>query len=455
MEQPAETRSTAQTILLVVAGTLLLVLLLLAGAYWRLTRRSHEEIDALVADAQQLAQRRWPRPSHVDTPTPGTFAQALGPLMPELLRLHKAEPRLDEPLATKCREVRDGKRPLTELPGECRESLERGRSLMQRTLLTSRTEEAGPPEGLQTLSDPKHPSADSGLIALQHIHKLAALDIRFQLEAGQTEAALETCLDGLALARDVGHGTGLIGAMVSVSGHNILFRPCAEALRRASPTGQKKATAALRRIREGLNPFEMAMREESIAGPLMAFSRLFDPDQLAALPAGAKATALHGTPELDVQIPVFGIPLMRHALIAYRRFEQQHVPLVELPPSARGTRLQALHKSMEDSWNPIVKLAIPNFGKYAARVDEQRAWLDLLLALALVEQHRAESGSWPTALPPLYPERPVVLPTALKLQPGEADTLRVVPEKAHLEHLEAVLDPEKARLDELLVTATP
>ncbi|WP_309894696.1 hypothetical protein [Archangium sp.] len=455
MEQPAETRSTGQTILLVVAGTLLLLLLLLAGAYWRLTRRSHEAVDALVAEAQELAQRRWPRPSHMDTPTPGTFAQAIGPLMPELLRLHKAEPKLDEPLSTKCREVRDGKRPLAELPGECREALERGRSLMQRALLTSRTEEAGPPEGLQTLSDPKHPSADSGLIALQHIHKLAALDIRFQLEAGQTEAALETCLDGLALARDVGHGTGLVGAMVSAAGHGQLFHPCAEALRRASPTGQKKATAALRRIREGLNPFELAMREESIAGPLMAFGRLFDHDQLAALPAGAKATALQGTPELDVQIPVFGTPLMRHALLAFRRFEQQQVTVVELPPSARGARLQALHKSMEDSWNPIVKLAIPDFGKFAARVDQQRARLDLLLALALVKQHRAESGAWPTSLPPLYPERPVLLPTALKLQPDEAGTLRVVPEKAHLEHLKAVLDPETARLDELLVTATP
>jgi hypothetical protein len=456
MEHAAETQGRARTILMLVAGTLLLVLLLLAGAYWRLTRRSHEAVETMVAEAQAIAGRHWPRPSHTDTPTPGTFAQALGPLMPELIRLRKAEPQLEEPVTEKCRDVREGKRPLAELPRECREALERGRSLMQRILLTSRTEEAGPPEGLQVLSDPRHPSADSGLMALQYIQKLAALEIRHQLEAGQTEAALETCLDGLALARDTGHGTGLIGAMISVSGHSILFRPCADVLQRVSPSGHEKATIALRRIREGMNPFEVAMHEESLVLPLMAFGGLFDRDQLEALPAGARAIAIQGMPSMGVEIPpVVGPVLMHHALLEYRSFEQKLIPLVELPHTARGARLQALREAVEDSWNPIVRMGGSDYGKFAARVDEQRAWLDLLLALALVEQHRARHGTWPTALPPLYPERPVLLPTALKLQPAEAGKLLVIPEDAHLEHLEANLDPEVSRLDELLVTATP
>ncbi len=456
MEHAAETQSRARTIVMLVAGPLLLVLLLLAGAAWRLRQRSQEAIDILVAEAQELAGRRWPRLSHTDAPTPGTFAQALEPLMPELIRLRKAEPQLEEPITEKCREVREGKRPLAELPRECREALERGRSLMQRTLLTSRTEEAGPPDGLQSLSDPEHPNTDSGLLALQHILKLAAYEIRHQLEAGQTEAALETCLDGLALARDLGHGTGLIGSMVAVSGHSILFRPCAEVLQRASPSGHEKATVVLRRIREGMNPFGVTMHEESIVGPLMAFGPLFDRDQLAALPAGARVIATQGMADLGVKIPpVIGPILVRHALIEFRSFEQKLVPLVELPHTVRGARMQALRTALEDSWNPIVKIGASDFGRFAARVDQQRASLDLLLALALVERHRAEHGTWPTSLPPLYPERPVVLPTALKLQPDAGGKLLVVPEEAHLAHLETLLDPEVSRLDELVVTATP
>lgn len=58
-----------------------------------------------------------------------------------------------------------------------------------------------------------------------------------------------------------------------------------------------------------------------------------------------------------------------------------------------------------------------------------------------MKAHRARHGTWPTALPPLYPEREVLLPTALKLQQAEGDTLRLV--------------PEAAGLQELTVTATP
>ncbi len=76
------------------------------------------------------------------------------------------------------------------------------------------------------------------------------------------------------------------------------------------------------------------------------------------------------------------------------------------------------------------------------RVDKQRAQLDLLLALAMVKQRRAESGgTWPSELPTLYPGRQVLLPTALKLQPGEGGTL--------------VLHPEDQTPEELSVTATP
>ena len=245
-----------------------LLLLLAAGALWRLDQQARKAGDTLVAEAQAFTTLRRVRPSHTEAPTPGTFAQALGPLMPELLRLYEAEPKLEDAVNETCRDVREGKRPLADLPRECREALERGRPLMQRALLTSRTEEAGLPEGLEALSDPNHPYQKSGMLALQHSLRLAALETRLQLEGGQADAALETCLDGLGLARDLAHGNGLLGAMFSVAGFKLLFHPCAEALQRASPSGQGKATVALRRIREGSSPLSSAMREEHTYGPL-------------------------------------------------------------------------------------------------------------------------------------------------------------------------------------------
>jgi hypothetical protein len=455
MTETGEKTSRARTILTILVSTLLLLLVMLAGAYWRLGQRFRAAGEELVSEVHTLSSPRRVRPAHTDAPTPGSLAQTLGPLMPELVRLYKAEPRLEESLSDACREVRDGKRPLAKLPRECREALERGRPLMQRALLTSRTEEAGLPEGLQALSDPSHPNQESGMVALLHAFKLAALEMRSQLDGGQADAALELCLDGLGLARDLGHGGGLIGAMVSVSGYRTLFHPCADALRRASPPGQRKATVSLRRIREGLSPLSSAMREEHAFGPLYAFGRLLDREQFDALPAEARAIASQGTIDVGVEIPLFAPVLMRHAMIEFMRLEGQMIPLVDLPLPVRASRLEAVGREAVSSRNPIVGLGMPAFDKFAARADLQRAQVDLLLALTLVEAHRSEHGAWPSTLPPLYPERAVLLPTALKLQPEGADTLRIVPEEADLRQLEVVLGSEGVDRQALSVTATP
>ncbi|MFE8601327.1 hypothetical protein [Archangium violaceum] len=449
------TASSARTILTIVAGSLLLLLVLAAAAFWRLDQRARKAGDEVVAEAQALESLRAVRPAHTDPPTAGSLAQALGPLMPEILALRKTEPPLEEPVNTLCQEVRDGKRPVAELPGVWRESLERGRPLMQRVLRASRAEEGGLPDGFQALGDPNHPYQQRGLLAFQHVLKLTALEMRVQLEGGRADAALEHCLDGLALSRDLGHGTGLIGAMISAAGYTILFQPCADALQRASPEGLKQATVALRRIREGLSPLSSAMRPERIYGPLSAFGQVLTPEQRDALPAGARALMGQGLAYLGVDVPVFAPVLMRHALVEYMRLEEELIPLVDRPPAARKARFDALAREAEQSWNPLVHMGLPDYSKYAARVDRQRAQADLLLALALVEAHRVEHGTWPAALPVLYPEHPVPLPTAVALQPGEAGTLVLVPEEAHLQQLSAVLDPEVARLQELSLTATP
>ena len=116
--------------------------------------------------------------------------------------------------------------------------------------------------------------------------------------------------------------------------------------------------------------------------------------------------------------------------------------------------LQALVREMETSWNPLVRL-MPGYGKFAARVDKQRAQMDLLLALAQVRVHHAEHGAWPTALPSVPTEPPMLLPTELRLEPGEAGTLRILPADTTLQELETLLGTEGLDKPALQVLVTP
>ncbi|MGZ3460315.1 MAG: hypothetical protein ACXU86_17645 [Archangium sp.] len=435
------TTSRLRTLLTLVASALFLVMLLAFGARWKLNQRSHAAGDVLVAEARALtlASERVTRPPHTDEPLPGTLAEALGPLMPEVVRLYDSQPKPPEPVSQACAEVREGKRPLAELPRECREALEQGRPLMQRVLRTSRAEAGGLPEGLRALDDPHHPNQRVGMVALQNILKLAALDIRFQLEAGQADAALETCLDGLALARDLAAGSTLLGAMVSAAGHGILFPPCSEALNHASLKDVQRAEVALRHIREGQAPLSSALRYERVYMPLAVAGWQLDRGQLEALPAGARALATQNLATLDIP-PVVGPLLLRHAWLKMMELTGQAMPLMDLPAAQRSARLAAVAKAAGNSLNPLLRMDWPDYERYAARADKQRAQLDLLLALAVEKVRRGESRVWPEPLPPLY-EREVLLPTALKLQPAEGGVVRIIPEAADLQELAVTPTP--------------
>jgi hypothetical protein len=425
-----------RTLLLLVATPLLLLALLGVAILWRLDRQVHQAGDELVAEVRAFSSVQPIRPPHTDTPAPGTFAEGIGPLMPELIRLFKAEPQLTEQSRELCKDVRDGKRPLSALPSQCREALERGRTLLPRALLAARAERAGLPEGLRALDDPTHPNQDRGMISLVHIARLAALESRLQLEEGRPDTAVELCVDALAFSRDLGHGGGLIAAMVSVAGHDMLFLPCANALDRASPASREQAAVRLRRIREGLSPLSQAMRAERLYMPLALFGSVLEPDQLGALPPGAKAIISHHGIATWPDGPALLSPfLMQHALLEMLPLYRQIEAAVDLPPSARAARLDTVRLAAMGSWNPIVQESITDFGTYAARVDRQRAQMDLLLALALVKSSRAAGGAWPTALPALFPEREVLHPTALRLREDESGRLLLVPVNADLEEL--------------------
>lgn len=435
--------SWTRVLLGIIGVPLVLVLALALVATWRLEKRVWDVGTALIDGARALEAARWPRPSHVDTPTPGTFGQALAPLMAELRAFKATAPKLSEDERQRCRDVRDGRQPVSELPQVCQAWLERDRSLVERVLKTARTEEAGPPEGLRTLAPPTHPDHES-LLVFMDVLRLTALEVRLRADRGQADSALELCLDGLALARDLGHGTGLIGAMTSSTGDKLLYLPCTSALRGASPAALLQAVKTLRRIREGLSPFSSAMHQESILLPVLTLGEALDPQQVKQFPVGAQALMAASSALFEPEtLPIVRSLLLRDALLELFPIHQRMVPLMDLPAALRDPRLEEELNRMEHSRNPLVSLAPSSYAAFARRVDQQRAWLDLLVALALVRSHRAEHGEWPSTLPPLYPEHAVLLPTPLRLQPGPGDTLTLVPEEVTLRELETGGDPKE------------
>jgi hypothetical protein len=435
--------STLRTIFTLLAGCVLLVLMTMLGTYWRLQYRSRQAGDVLVAEAWALtsAYERVTRPPHTAAPLPGALHEALEPLMPELLPLHAyyGALSLNRALHSAYEDVQHGRRPLSELPGPYRELLERDRLLVQRALRASRAELGGLPKGLREFDEPRPRRADN---ILSSVLGLASLEARSQLESGQTAAALETCLDGLALARDAAYGSGTSGAQISASGYERLFHPCAGALGRATPEGLEQATRALQRIREGLRPLSWALREESVSFSLGVVGEVLALEQLETLPEGARYRAVH--PPISCIQHRFDSLYFLHDWPIQMEHLQQVAPIMDLPSEQRPARLGALEQRSGSLWYPDTN-GIGSWTQYyeefATRVDGQRARVDLLLALARVKAHRAEHGTWPTTLPPLHPEREVLLPTALKLQPAGGDTLRLVPEAAALQELSLTATP--------------
>lgn len=438
--------SRLPTLVIIVAGSLVLVVLVAFGARWRLERRAHAAADEVVAEVHEriAAAERVVRPSHVEEPVSGSLAEALGTLMPELIAFHDSEPQSSEEVDLACAEVREGVRPVSELRRECGEALDRGRPLMQRALEASRREVGVLPEGLRIFDDPQHPYQRKLLLPLMRMLKLAALEVRLQTARGEADAALETCLDGLALARDLSYGNAIIGSMVSSTIHGFLFFPCAEAIDRASPGSRRWAGVALRRIRASVAPLSTSLRDERAYMPLALAGALFEQSQLDALPAGARAAALEMSARnlRSMDLPsMLSREVMLHAWPLVHERIGQAITVVDLPPEQRAPRLAERSRAFMNSWNPLIRENITNYEYFAVRVDTQRAQLDLLLALALVKQRYAELGTWPSERPTLYPGQEVLLPTALEFQPGEGGTL--------LLHLEGQ-PPE-----ELSVTATP
>ncbi len=438
----AQVRRRNRRILSALFGGLGLIALLIAVPAILLELRARSLGDELVSEVRELHAAKPKRPSHVDSPLPGSFADGLEPMVDELIALQASEAELDVETKEACAAVREGTRPFSELPKPCAEALARGRELLERTRALTRFERAGLPVELGALGHPDHPWQQKGLVSLQHVTRLGALQMRRDLEAGRADEATDLCVDLLALSRDIGSGGGLLAQMVGVATAGIAFQPCAASLDSASVEKKRSALVALRRIRAGIARPSERMREERAAMSLLGTGAVVPSSHLEALPEGARALTRESAKHAR-EVPVAGPLLMRDAWRQWWPLVAEIGEAMDLEPSQRTVRLQALNEKASASWNPIVRIAMPDHGRFGQRDDQRLAQHDLLVALLLHDLARTESGTWSGETPPLYPD-PQQTPRFLfeVIASAEGDALRLAVRDERFPELTVTVRPE-------------
>ncbi|MBU8896442.1 hypothetical protein KRR26_12540 [Corallococcus sp. M34] len=383
-----------------VTGGVLLIAIASLGALasWRL--RITPLAERLVHDTNALVGAEHPRPSHVTPARPGSFAMAVAPLLPELARVYENAKALDEEQRSRCEAVADGTASLSALPAECRAALERHRPLMQRVLEATHADQGGLPEELwlQPVQNDRLPTEEP--VILFQMVRHAALEARFQLADGHVEAAVDTCLDALALSREIALG-GLIGQMLSVNGYRVAYRACADAIDAAPARRKRQAAAQLVRLGEGFPPLSLSLRQESVIVQFSEFRELMPDEWVEELAPSARDLLNPEKPLADEDLSKgWQWPLRRqvawhHKVEGFGKLEA----IADLPPTARRKAFAVLETRESAAWLQVGRPSVGQYGQYADRLDLRRLRNDALIALAEVDATRAETGQWPRELP--------------------------------------------------------
>jgi hypothetical protein len=226
------------------------------------------------------------------------------------------------------------------------------------------------------------------------------------LAEGRAEEAVETCLDALAVSRELSLGGGLHGSQLSASSQNLTYRPCAAALDAAPVERKRRALAQLARLNEGRPSLSSLLREESVFHQLATFGPDFlPPEALSRLPPAGQALVksrggwFYFTSRL-------GHPLLRRYL--WRRnvslFDAM-VAAADLPPDPRQrafARIDADHSLLADF--PGAAHATKLHGELE-HLEPQRLQLEALAALVEADISRAAQGRWPSPLTSTSAER--------------------------------------------------
>lgn len=270
-----------------------ILLVAVAAVAW-LEVQTRTAANVLASQARTVAARTYARPLHVTISSAARFADAFPAVIEPMRQALQQDPSAERPgmPAGPCAAWQDGEQPLATLPPDCKAALERNRGSMEGLLAASRTSAAGPPVGLGALDLPADPPPQvPDWFVLRYGARLAALDVRMAAARGDAAAAVGRCLEVLALARDAGLGTMLVGRSTALDVEGIVFRPCREALEIAPAQLRRQAAEAIRVIASARPSAEDVLRDDAVHQELGAYGALLSSSTFESLPPRAQPLA--------------------------------------------------------------------------------------------------------------------------------------------------------------------
>lgn len=330
------------------AAVAALTLLLPTAGYFALRARARQAGERFIARAVELDAKKHTRTSHA--PVPGKVGEKVA----AVLGAHS----LGAVWVEACTAVARGDAPLSDLTPQCVAAWERDRGWAVEVVQSSRAEEWSSLE-VQVVSP-----------AFLYSVRVAALELRKR----PPDEGVELCVDAIALARDRALGCGLVGAMVAGSIVGVADAPCSEALAAASAEKREWARAALEGIEKSWpEPQEWVPVEMSSLAA--TFYPVLSEEQLARLPASARSTEYESGEQ-----PSFGEGLvLMHAFPSVVTMFERVERAGALEPAKRDVELAAIELEERESWNPIRRIAAPEYSKFFKHEDERRTQLRKLI----------------------------------------------------------------------------
>ncbi|MGC4113107.1 MAG: hypothetical protein QM765_00190 [Myxococcales bacterium] len=410
------------------AVALVAVLVLAAGAYLALLLRTRALEERLVRDANAIFGTPRSRPTHVDTPEPGTLGEALSKHLSAFRPVWRAV--ADDAAAMAAQDaVLFGKLGPADLPRACVDAIEGLKEDLDGVLRGARVANAD----LEVAGDPYDASPAGNWLAYQMVAFLAGARARQALAAGNASAALSDCLDGLGLGRDAAVSGGLIGHMIGLKCIEKLAPTCVDAMASASEADRTDSIDRLRKIRDAVPGFEKTMREEAVAVQVTALGPMLGAEFSKRLLGRARLMANGwGVPSMDER----GLLRTWFERLVWRDRQEIYDELVTdsaMRGAARNAAFATLAEkvSQRGSW---IRSELPqplDYRHYAQRAEIGIARLDLVVLAGAAASFRGAHGRWPRDIGELAASG---LVTALererngevRLVPSAGDALEIV-----------------------------
>src|ERR1700687_3543989 len=350
-----------------------------------------------------------PRPVAVVTAAvePGSFSERGGPLLDELQQGANDEKGLPEQARKLCLKIRKGQEPFHRLPRESASLLDAHRSAVRAALIATHSQKMDLPRGLGVL-DADYWKRDSfGSVPLQYAVKAATFDLWRSMsrsrpvdatgkELGTSpvdwKAAINTCLDILAMGRLISDSKGFVGIGLADGYVAIPFVACAGALNGAPTEEKLRAKGQLLSIRDSLRSFDDALADETVFSELAYARAAFSAAELSRLPAEGQGLVRAHPSTLAVWQRSLALRPQRPLL----RGRDSLLATAAHPPMERAQSLKRLGADAASSWNPLRREAGFDASQFYSRHRHTVAMLDALALGAFAGDFRARHGHWPS-----------------------------------------------------------